>query len=246
MITAEKSSLHARFLTPYFRRKLRRSFAGVHCKGMDFLGEAENGVPVVLYANHPGWWDAVLPIFLSYDVFRHDAYAMMEEKQLSRYQFFRKLGCFSVIRENPREAMRSLQYAASLLHGSDRVLWIFPQGELTSVDKRPLSFYPGTAHLLRALGDVTAIPVAFRYDFLEQERPEAFIAIGKPWRIHANERVDIPLTSSILQQLMEYEMDVQREDVMEREFDAYTTLLSGKRSINEIWDNLRGKLVQPK
>ncbi|MDT8325156.1 MAG: lysophospholipid acyltransferase family protein [Bacteroidota bacterium] len=239
MITAEKSAPWTRLLTWYFRRRLRAAFAGVHCKGLDFLRHAEAGVPVVLYGNHPGWWDAVLPIVISHGILRHDAYAMMEEKQLARYGFFRKIGTFSVVRENPREALRSLQYAAELLRGRSRFLWLFPQGVITSVDKRPLHFFNGTARLLRDLGDVIAIPVAFRYDFVEKERPEAFLAFGKPWRIRADERVDIPLTTTLLEQLIEYEMDVQREEIMERDFGEYELIVPGKRSVNEWWDSLR-------
>ena len=241
MITAEKSPLQQRLLTAYFRRRLRKAFAAVHGKGLDHVRDADAGVPLVLYGNHPAWWDAVLPIVLSNDVFKHDAYAMMEEKQLARYRFFRRLGCFSVVRENPREALRSLKYAADLLRQRDRALWIFPQGVLTSVDARPLRFFGGTARLLRDLGDVTVIPVAFRYDFIDAELPEAFVAFGKPWRIHADERVDVDLTTSLLEQLMEYEMDVQRDEVMERDFDAYQPLLRGRRSVNDRWDALRGK-----
>lgn len=226
-------------MTAYFLRRLRRRFAGVHLKGGAAVPPDGGGVPLVLYGNHPGWWDAVLPLILSRRHFRHDAYAMMEEKQLARYGFFRKIGCFSVVRENPREALRSLAYAKELLEGSSRALWVFPQGVLTSAEKRPLGFYNGTARLLRDLGEVIAIPVAFRYEFVEQELPEAFVAVGKPWHIRRDERVDVRRTTDILEQLLEYEMDVQREDVMEREFDAYQTIVTGRKSINERWDGVR-------
>jgi len=92
---------------------------------------------------------------------------------------------------------------------------------------------------MRDLGDVTAIPVAFRYEFVEDERPEAFVAFGKPWRISSDERVELPLTTSLLEQLMEYEMDVQREEIMEREFGEYQLIVRGKRSVNNWWDSIR-------
>ncbi|MBE0644285.1 MAG: lysophospholipid acyltransferase family protein [Bacteroidetes bacterium] len=241
MIPAEKSPLVERVMTAYFTRRLRHRFAAVHLKGAENVPVDGGGVPVVLYANHPGWWDAVLPLVLSRKHFRHDAYAMMEEEQVARYGFFRKVGCFSVVRENPRAAMRSLQYAADLLRGSSRALWVFPQGVLTSAEKRPLRFYTGTARLLRDIGEVIAIPVAFRYEFVEDELPEAFIACGSPWHIRDGERVDIRLTTGIMEQLLNHEMLVQREDVMERDLSSYTTILTGKQSINQWWDGVRGK-----
>lgn len=241
MITPQKSAFMTRLIGVYFRKKIRRTFAAVHLKGAEYGMPERDNVPLVLYANHPSWWDAVLPVILSNQVFRHDAYAMMEEKQMRQYGFFRRIGCFSVVREHPREAVKSLRFATDLLRNRSRVLWIFPQGTLISAEKRPLHFYNGTAHLLRALGDVTSVPVAFRYEFVEKERPEVFIAFGKPWHIRSDERVEIEMTTSILQQLLEYEMDVQREDVMEREFGTYETILTGARSVNERWDALRGR-----
>jgi chlorobactene lauroyltransferase len=241
MIPAEKSPLVERIMTAYFASRLRRRFAAVHLKGAGNVPVDGGGIPVVLYGNHPGWWDAVLPLILSRRQFHHDAYAMMEEKQLARYGFFRRIGCFSIVRENPREALRSLRYAAELLSGTSRALWLFPQGVLTSAEKRPLRFFHGTARLLRELGEVIVVPVAFRYEFVEHELPEAFVACGLPWHIRRDERVELPLTTHILEQLLEYEMDVQREDLMDREFSAYTTIIRGKRSVNTWWDEFRGK-----
>ncbi|MBR9978069.1 MAG: lysophospholipid acyltransferase family protein [Bacteroidetes bacterium] len=239
MIPAEKSPLVERLMTRYFLHRLRRRFAAVRLKGGEHVPADGGGIPVVLYGNHPGWWDAVLPLVLSRRHFRHDAYAMMEEQQVARYGFFRKIGCFSIVRENPREALLSLRYAEKLLKQSSRALWLFPQGVLTSAEKRPLRMFHGTARLLRDLGEVIAIPVAFRYEFVEDELPEAFIACGKPWHIRQEERVDVRLTTDLLTQLLEHEMNVQREDVMERTFDSYTTIVRGKRSINQWWDELR-------
>lgn len=239
MITPQKSAFITWLIGVYFRRKIRRAFAAVHLKGAEHAVPVRRDVPLVLYANHPAWWDAVLPAILSNQVFHHDAYAMMEEKQMQQYGFFRRIGCFSVVRDNPRKAVESLRFAADLLRHHSRALWIFPQGTLTSVEKRPLNLYNGTARLLRELGDVTAVPVAFRYEFVDKEWPEVFIAFGKPWHIRSDERVEINMTTDLLQQLLEYEMDVQREDVMEREFEAYQTILAGRRSVNERWDALR-------
>ncbi len=239
MITAKKSPFLQALLVRYFTRRMRGRFAALHVKGAEHVRAAEAGVPVVLYGNHPAWWDAVVPLYLSNVLFRHDAYAMMEERQLARYGFFRAVGCFSVDRENPRSAMRSLRYAADLLRGTDRVLWIYPQGELLAVERRPLRFQGGTARLLRDLADVTAIPFALRYEFVEQEAPEIFVAFGPPWRIRGEERVELDMTTSILEQLVEFEMDVQRDEVMERDFQRYDTVLRGRESINARWDRIR-------
>ena len=91
--------------------------------------------PAVIYGNKQE------PILISLDLFDHDAYGIMEERQLRRYGFFRRLGMFSVDRENFRSARRSLDYAATLLRGTGRVLWLFPQGEIVPNDRRPVRCY---------------------------------------------------------------------------------------------------------
>lgn len=247
MITADKHAAFERLLAWYFRRRVRRSFAAVHVRGLGALRaslaelRAAHPVPLVLYANHPGWWDAVLPFLVSVDELGLDAYGMMEEPQLARYRFFRRIGMFSVDRERPREAMRSLSYAAELLRGRNRALWVFPQGELVSADLVPLRFQSGTAHLLRMLGDVAAAPVAIRYEFVADERAEAFLSVGPVWHITPGERVDITITTRMLESLLEDEMAVQREAVRCRELASYEQLYRGHRSINARWDSLRGK-----
>lgn len=248
MITADKSPLAEAVLYRFFRNRARTTFAALRVKGLDNVPHpgandlpAEPDCPIVFIGNHPSWWDAIVPLLLSYGRFHHDAYAMMEEKQLARYRFFRKIGCFSVVREDPRSAVRSLAYAADLLRGTPRALWMYPQGVLTSVEQRPLRFFGGAARLLRDLGDVFAVPTAFRYEFVGDERPEIFVSFGKAWRIRNDEHVHVHMTTSILSQLVEHEMDLQREDIICRDFSSYETILEGKKSINERWDAMRGK-----
>ena len=39
--------------------------------------------------NHSAWWDAVIPVHLSHDLFRREIHALMEGEQLRKYPFFR-------------------------------------------------------------------------------------------------------------------------------------------------------------
>jgi chlorobactene lauroyltransferase len=248
MIPARKSPLIVRIVYWYFRRKLRGSFAGLHVRNGAQVPKSrvagstpgETGIPVILYGNHSCWWDAVTPLLLSYGYFGHDSYAMMEEKQLVRYRFFQRIGCFSVRRDNARSALRSIAYATELLKGTDRALWIFPQGELTSIDQRPLQFFSGAARLMLALEHCWAVPVAFRYEFIGQERPEIFASFGEPWRFQGDDNADIGEMTSRLEALVEEELDRVREDIVTRNFASYETIVRGRVSVNERFDTVRG------
>jgi chlorobactene lauroyltransferase len=248
MITARKSALTEAFWYRYFRRKVRKRFRALRVKGAATVpcwhgstATLKETLPIVFIGNHSSWWDAVIPLILSYGHFRHDAYAMMEEKQLARYRFFRGVGCFSVVREDPRSALRSLDYAAELLRGRARVLWMYPQGSIVSVEQRPLGFFNGVSRLLYALQDAYVVPVAFRYEFLGEEAPEILVSFGEAWRIHAPELPDRSTTTALLEQRVMRTMDEQRESVVRRDFTGYSVLHQGAMSINERWDSWRGK-----
>ena len=120
MIPAEPSRLARRAGARYFRYRGRRRLAGVHAAELERM-EAwnRNGSnqaadrPLIIVANHASWWDALMPILISLDHFDHDAYGVMEERQLRRFGFFRKLGMFSIDRAVKTSGGRPLLMAAS-------------------------------------------------------------------------------------------------------------------------------------
>ena len=144
IIPAAPAPIAKAFWGRYFERSVRRSFHSVRLQGADHISpwtpKAQRRMtePLILYATHGSWWDAALSMVLSLRRFDLDGYGMMEYKQLHRYAFFRRIGLFSVVREDPASAMRSLRYAASVLRGTGRALWMFPQGTLVNQETRPL------------------------------------------------------------------------------------------------------------
>lgn len=181
-----------------------------------------------------------MPILTSLDRFSHDAYGIMEERQLKRYGFFRRVGMFSIDRESPRSAMRSLEYASDLLRRTGRVLWLFPQGDIRPNDLRPIECYSGTSHLIRLLGDCTLLPVAFRYELLGEERPIALGRFGNPERITEKNIPGIRDLTAHIAERITVEADRLRDDVLGEHLEEYTTILAGKHSIDRRWDRARG------
>ncbi|MBK9184389.1 MAG: hypothetical protein IPM83_15075 [Ignavibacteria bacterium] len=74
--------------------------------------------PTIIVSTHGSWWDAVVTIVMSLRRYRLDADGMMEYRQLTKYRFFSRIGMFSVVREDPRSAVRSLHYAADRLRNT--------------------------------------------------------------------------------------------------------------------------------
>ena len=183
MLEAYKIRWFEKVFAIYNRNLLRRRFHSLQVSGLNFLEDKSNDTPSIIYANHSSWWDGLIFLELLRR-FNFENYVIMEEKQLSNLFFFRWLGAFSVVREKPREAIKSINYAADLLRENpNRMLLIFPQGEILPNDARPLRFYNGIARIIEKANKTCSFPAALRYEFLGNYKPEIFIKIGKPERI---------------------------------------------------------------
>lgn len=200
-------------------------------------------LPTIIYANHPSWWDGYMAFVLSDEIWHCESYIMMEEPQLARYGFFRWCGAFGVDRYDPRAGMRSVSYAADLLkQRRQRVVWIFPQGEITPNDRRPLTTFAGAAHIAKRVAQsgtaVRCLPMALRFEFGAEQQPEALIRIG-PAHIVSG-KVDIKVLHRDMDQRLQTEMDVLHADTINGSTVQYQTILRGRESVNVVWDKVRG------
>jgi 1-acyl-sn-glycerol-3-phosphate acyltransferase len=218
---------------------LRRAFGGVYAY-VDRETLALRGrvpFPVIFCATHSGWWDGHLAYILNWRIFRHDAYLMMEEKQLRRYLFFTWAGVFGIDREDPHKALASVRYITRiLLERPNTVLWMFPQGKMAHPDVRPLGLYGGAANIARRVGRCALVPVALRYDFLMEQAPDAFVRIGAPLQVE-QDSLSAELTEQLRVALTET-ADRLHNDVASYDLQGYRRILSGRGSINAFWDRI--------
>ena len=220
MLEAEKSRWFEILFAIYNRNLLKRRFHSLKISGLNFFDSIEPEIPLIIYANHSSWWDGLvfLEILRRFDF---ENYVMMEEKQLKKLFLFRRLGAFSVVRENPRAAVRSINYAVELLKGSDnRLLLIFPQGEILPNDARPIRFYQGLSRIIEKTGQVYAIPAALRFEFLGNFKPEIFVKIGNPEIVDSDKNFDSKtLTADFEKRLTETLDNLKREIVWQQTED---------------------------
>lgn len=239
MIQAYKQGWPSWALHALILRKLRRAFYKVRAQGIDPLREAidqESGGTLFL-ANHSCWWDLFLVHALNTTI-PVDGYGMMEHFNMVRFGFFRRIGAFSVDRTDPVAVRASLDYAAELLQKPRAGVWIFPQGRMVGNDVRPLDFQSGLRALVRRAGRVRVCAVALRYEFWQDERPEAFVRFRKP------EWVDRSTLATLVQdqeQHLTRELDALRADVIAQAAERFTTLLQGSGSISDRYARFRGR-----
>jgi 1-acyl-sn-glycerol-3-phosphate acyltransferase len=226
-----ETAIYHTLVRPAFRRSFHR--IAIHAPH----GEGWNDLPTLYYANHVSWWDGWVAFFLFHERWRVEGYLMMEERQLERYRFWQRCGCFSVDRSDPREGMRSVLYGADLLRSKPRrSLWIFPQGEIGPNDRRPLHTFTGAAQLARRAGRVRCVPVALRFEFRGEQRPEALVRIGEP---HIVDGMDAKTLHAEMDQRLLREVDALHDDLNSGAVHDYQTALTGQVSINVWWDRVR-------
>lgn len=178
MIPATRVDWFARLFAGHARTRLFRTFGRIRIAGLERLEAAVAGGPVLVIANHTTWWDPLIAVWLAHGVLRADAFAMMDASNLRRLPFFGKVGAFGVDLADRRDGARAIRYAAGLLDRPRRLVWIYPEGRERSPFAK-LELRPGAASIAR-ISKASVVPVATRYVFAGEEKPELWIAIGEP------------------------------------------------------------------
>ncbi len=221
MLEAKKSAWFERLFLIYNRHLLKRRFHSLNISGLDFLKNKDKKLPLLLYANHSSWWDGLI-IWELLRKFEFENYVMMEEKHLRKLLLFRRLGAFSVVRENPREAVKSINYAARLLReNSRRAVLIFPQGEILPNDVRPIQFYNGLARIIRKVETCDAVPIALRLEFLGNFKPEIYIKIGEPSVFETTQIFKTKIITEHLTGRLTETLDELKRDLISKKFGGY-------------------------
>jgi chlorobactene lauroyltransferase len=225
MLEAKKKRWFEEVFAVYNRNLFRRRFHSFHVSDLNFLS-ADRKTPQIIYADHSNWWDGLVAFEISRRA-KLDSFVMMEERQLKKLFLFRRLGAFSVVRENAREAVKSVNYAANLLkENPSRTLWIFPQGEILPNDRRPLRFFNGAARIVEKTVAVKAVPLAMRYEFRGEFKPEIFVKIGEPELISQINKNETKNLTERFEKRLTAVLDELKRDVSSGDLQNYRNILS--------------------
>ncbi len=165
------------------RRRIRGSFSALRIAHLDRFPKGEGG-PLIVYLNHPSWWDPLTCIVLApHLIGNRSFYAPIEAKSLQRYGIFRRLGLFPVEIDSPRGAAQFLRSAETVLR-EGHVLGLTPQGRFADPRERPAGIKPGLGALLarmqRSSQSCTVVPLALEYSYWDAPTPEVLACIGRP------------------------------------------------------------------
>lgn len=235
------SPVASRLFESYVRRLAARHFAGVHWAQESGSPERwARDTPTIFVANHTNWWDG----FLAFLVCRSlglGFQVLMEARHLQRYRTFLRLGALPLRREHPHQAYADLEAAAGYLRPGVG-LWVFPQGSRRPATEPLARCERGAAHLAQRLGGpVRLCPVAFRYPFLGEQLPEAFVLLGQAW-IHQPQAPTRRSRGELMEVLARRlgETIGSLDQLLRREeLAAFEPLARGRLSVNKRLDRFR-------
>jgi hypothetical protein len=105
-------------------------------------------------------------------------------------------------------------------------VWLFPQGKIEHLEKRPLQFFSGVSYMLQQCPQAVVKPVTLYYSFGKEQKPEASIYFGKP--ISADwTTLERKAVTAMLQTKLEQQLDTHRAWYVEEceSLDEWTILI---------------------
>ncbi len=239
-VLPERSPFVWRFMARYLDRFVRRHMNALRLARWGVPARIEAGTPLVVYCNHPAWWDAAILIVIGDRLFSDRAcYAPFDAAMLERYGIFRRIGAFPVDLESRRGATQFLAASRAILAGPGRALWITAQGRFSDSRARPLGLKPGIVRLPEIAPTTLFLPLALEYAFWEERGAEAFCAFGAP--IPAADLLALPRHERLarMETALTDTLDRLSADVISRDAGRFETLVSGRRGIGGVYDGWR-------
>lgn len=224
----------------YARSYMARRFNAVRLLKNEYenLDIPHNDDPVILYLNHPSWWDPLTSILLATQRFpQRSHYAPMDAAMLRKYSFFERLGFFGIDPESSTGAARLIRASRAILQKPGSMLWITAEGKFTDCRPRPLNLRPGLAHIARYRTNAWIVPMALEYTFWHESTPEALIALGEPMRVSADtSQLTVEEWQNKLSFTLEALMDELADASCTRKEELFINLLQGTRGVGGVYD----------
>jgi 1-acyl-sn-glycerol-3-phosphate acyltransferase len=227
-----------RLFDRYVRRQLQQHFAGAYWAGSESADSWDPALPVLCIANHTNWWDGFLAVVVTGRLGRRFQ-ILMDARQLARYRVFLRVGAVPLHRGQPRRAYQDVVAAAGYLRPGS-ALWIFPQGERRP-PAEPLERMERGAALLasRANRPIRICPVAFRYAFLSEQLPEAFVLVGDDWVLEPGARAGRDALMARMTDGLRHTVAKLDQLMAAEQVAGFRPLAPGRLSINKRLDRAR-------
>jgi 1-acyl-sn-glycerol-3-phosphate acyltransferase len=220
----------------YLRWYFWRNFHAVRISGPGIPGVAASR-PLIIYSNHPSWWDPALFMLLANTILRDRiSFGPMEAEALGRYKLFRKFGVFGIDTATQQGAARFMAASLRILSQPGTALWMTSEGHFTDPRVRPVRLRPGLAHLARRSPDAVIVPLAIEYPFWNERKPEALFRFGHAVEAGSGRGWGVPEWNALLERRLTETMDALAADAMTRDPGRFSRILRGRVGVGGIYD----------
>jgi 1-acyl-sn-glycerol-3-phosphate acyltransferase len=237
---ARRSAVLLALFRLYLRYLFWRRFHGVRLARSSALF-APAGRPLVIYCNHPSWWDpALLLLALPHLLPGRRGFGPMDAAELERYGLFRRMGLFGIEPGSAAGGRVFLRTALAGLRAPDACLCVTAEGSFTDPRLRPVRLRPGLAHLARLCPEALFVPLALEYGFWNESKPEALLRFGPP--VHPPEGDggwSVADWQRALQAGLTATMDALAAESATRKPAAFIQLFRGTAGVGGIYDAWR-------
>jgi 1-acyl-sn-glycerol-3-phosphate acyltransferase len=195
--------------------------------------------PLIVYFNHPSWWDPLVCMQLALRLFperRH--FGPIDAGALTKYRFFERLGFFGVEPGTARGARRFLAVSQEILARPDTALWIAAEGRFTDPRERPVRLRSGIGHLASRIRNAVLLPLALEYPFWEERNPEALARFGEEVPT-GDADLDAADWTPILEECLQSALDTLAAEALARDLSRFEVLLGGSAGGGGIYDAWR-------
>jgi len=180
-IPAKENRLFITMFRQYVWWLFRRRFNAVYVR-QDYTPTSSSRS--IYYGNHNSWWDGLIPLLLNEYILKQQARAIMEDKQMKKYPFFKWIGAFSVDRGNSRRAIYTLRYALQSMNRDNAALYLYPEGTIVPfIRSLHPSYEGGLTWLATKLSNVDIVPMHIYINTHNSHKPELLIWLSYPVKI---------------------------------------------------------------
>lgn len=218
------------------------------------LAAPDAGMPLLVLANHPSWWDGVAFMLLSRRLFPgRRMFIPMEAAALDRYPFMKRLGVFGVEMGSARGAVAFMRTAGGVLTDPNHMIWMNVPGRFADARERPLPVAPGVARLPELAPGAMVLPLAIEYPFWSERAAEMLAAFGPPIPAAELLALDREARARRIGAAIEATMDRLAADAVARDPARFQVVVQGQEGMGGIWHGwrrlraaLRGERFDPR
>lgn len=231
-----QDGFHA-FLRPFLRRHF-------HAIAIERASRCESSIddalPLIVYGNHPSWWDPLIAHFLNRSLFpSRQFYAPIDADALQQYRVFGKLGFYGVQMNTASGAAAFLKQSNSILASGNAAIWMTPEGRFADVRDHSATLMPGLAHLCNRMSEGAIVPLALEYLFWEERLPVCLAKLGTPINVAEQSQRSKSQWGELLTDQLRKTQGSLAQLAIDRSSQPFDHLLSGKRGAGVVYDSFR-------